>query len=163
MKGETLLGIGLRLLSVLLVICPILIAFQVNNWDLKKTLFEESGVREVEDKLSGLNFENVTWTVVENEVEYNEVTREARIPIDVYSDLGFQIKILEVEFDVSFDGQHATLRMHENEVELIPKEKARMHIVGTFYEDPRGKEIRVDTGWIVIEKLGVIIEVRPKE
>ena len=161
MKGETLLGIGLRLLSVLLVISPILIAFQVNNWDLKKTLLEESGVREIEDKLSGLNFENVTWTVVENEVEYNEVTHNARIPIDVYSDLGFRIKILEVEFDISFDGQHATLRM-ENEVELIPKEKTRMHIVGTFYEDPRGKEIRVDTGRIVIEKLGVIIEVRPK-
>ena len=156
-----MLGIGLRLLSVLLVISPILIAFQVNNWDLKKTLLEESGVREIEDKLSGLNFENVTWTVVENEVEYNEVTRDARIPIDVYSDLGFRIKILEVEFDISFDGQHATLRM-ENEVELIPKEKTRMHIVGTFYEDPRGKEIRVDTGRIVIEKLGVIIEVRPK-
>lgn len=158
-----MLGAGLRLLSILLVACPILMAFQANGWDLRKTLIEEDGVREIEEKLSGLSFEDMTWTVLENEIEYSESAHEAKIPINIYSGLSFQMKILEVEIEASFEGRRILLEMMENEVVLTPRENAKMHLRGTFYEDPRGKEIELGTGRIVIEKLGVIMEIRVGE
>lgn len=162
MRGEFLLGLGLRLLSIFLIIGPILLAFSANNWDLKKTLLEENGVKEVEDKLSGLNFENIEWSVDETQIQYSEHTRIARIPISIYSRLSFSFTLQELEVQVTYDGRQSMFRMEEENVEIVPNENVTFHLTGVAAEDPRGKTIETDVKRLVIEKLGVRLDIRPE-
>lgn len=163
MRGEVLLGIGLRLLSVFLILGPILIAFKVNDWDLKKTLVQENEIKEIEKKLSGLKFENLEFSVDEGAVEYNEVTKFVRIPVSVYSNMTFSFYILELGVLVTYDGYSTLLSMQENKIRVIARENTRFHLVGVVEKDPRGKSIAAEVKRVVLEKLGVIIEIKPRE
>ncbi|MEM1689274.1 MAG: hypothetical protein QXX33_02490 [Candidatus Hadarchaeales archaeon] len=163
MRAEVLLGIGLRLLSIFLILGPILIAFSASNWDLKKTLIQEDEIKEIEEKFSGLNFENLELSVDEGAIEYNEATKFARIPVMIYSRMKFSFDILELEVSVNYDGHSTSLSMQENRVKITPYENTRFHLVGVVAEDPRGKSVETELKLAVVEKLGVTLEIKPRK
>lgn len=123
----------LRLLGIALLIGPILVAFSMNNWDLRQTVLpSESEMSQVSESVSGLFGGGIS----QNPFEWQDpiVTGTTiRLPVKFTSPFNAPIKITDISATVSDQGvQIAELRMEEDEVEVSAKGTANFTLAGSF-------------------------------
>ncbi|KXB07669.1 hypothetical protein AKJ51_00555 [candidate division MSBL1 archaeon SCGC-AAA382A20] len=172
------MGIGLGLLTVALWIGPVFVAFNSNNWSLKKTVApsdEEIGdlTEKVESTMEQTNFPSDVFKVVDNSLQGNVLTLTVQLK-SPFSSTPVTVKDLKIE--LSSQGKKVTtLEMEEKEVIVKPEESKLVHLSGKLSE--KGLEKLVESefeggmfggmeitgGYFEFEVSGVTVEISPTE
>jgi hypothetical protein len=153
--GDRSLKWGLRLLTILLIIVPLLVVFWTNNWDIKAAVLpSENEINGVENSVTGIFNENSTGNVL-SIVSITSTEVEVRFA----SPFNIPIKIDNISVSVSNQGENLGLATLGNEVEVPANATENIWLVWTYTGEPPTSP-GLSGGNITFEVYGITVQVQ---
>lgn len=179
------LGIGLGLLTVALWVGPIFMAFQTNNWNLKRTLLpSQEGIGGVQSKMrdiTGTPISENSFSLVRQDISEEEISQTIAFtsplepnmkPLDTIS-----IERMKLKLSDETQGTEIVILELEEPVEVGPDETKSIVLSGT--PTPKGRDIianidnparlqelirslKISGGIVEVKIAGIRLEISPK-
>lgn len=149
---------GLRLLGLFLFIAPILIAFSINDWDVRKTVLPGNDeIDQIQNKLSSIIGGGISQDTITYE-DYSIGDGNISLTVAFQSPVNVPLTILSVNLGVNDQGiKVAELHLRDSAVEVPANGTVEFTLVGTYSGGAPAKP-RPDTLSVAFEVYGVTIE-----